>query len=205
MKPDVLKSFTLIIFLALGGCGSLLDLGQDRVPDNIYNLSPPDQVRALIAGDEKVLLLGQITYPAYVETEKIVVKPSDHEILFLADSRWSDKASALLTDYLRISLDQKGGWIVIDQKHPALAHNYRLEIDVRDFSMHVREGSVPEIVFQVAVDLFQTGPLEVIARKDFTARIMARENTKEAIIDAFNKAADEVSRELKAWLTQTVE
>jgi ABC-type uncharacterized transport system auxiliary subunit len=80
-----------------------------------------------------------------------------------------------------------------------------LEINVRDFSMHVREGSVPEIVFQIAVDLFQTGPLEVIARKDFTARIMARENTKEAIIAAFNKAADEVSRELKAWLNQTVE
>ena len=205
MKPDVLRIFALLIFLALGGCGSLVDLGQDQVPDNIYNLSPPDQMQAVMAGEEKILLLGQMTYPAYVETEKIAVKPSDHEILFLANSRWSDKASALLTDYLRISLDQEEGWMVIDRKHTALTHDYRLEIDVRDFSMHVGEGSVPEIVFQVAVDLFQTGPLEVIARKGFTARVMARENTKEAIIAAFNEAADEISRKLKVWLTQTVE
>ena len=94
MKNAVLKIFTLLIFFGLSGCGSIIDLGQDTVADNIYNLAPAMTSQNSIDGSEKILLLGQIGFPAYVKSEKITVKPNDSEIQFLANTRWSDQASS---------------------------------------------------------------------------------------------------------------
>jgi len=205
MTSSILKIFTLIIFAGLSACGSILDLGQDRVADSIYSLAPPMNEQNSMVGDEKILLLGQINFPAYVKSEKITVKPNGNEIQFMAEARWSDQASSLIADYLRVSLDGADGWMVVDRKHAVLDHDFRLDLDVRDFSMHVSEGSAPEIVFQVAADMFQSNPLTLVSRKSFTAQVRARENTQAAIIAAFNEAVEDVSGEIKAWITQATD
>jgi len=155
-----------------------------------------------MGGEEKILMLGQMTYPAYMKSEKIAVKPTAHVIQYLANSRWNDKAASLLENYIRINLDQTEGWMVIDRSRSTLAYKYRLDLDVRDFSMHAEEGSAPVIVFTVSADLLQVGPIEIIARKDFSARVMASDNTGEAIISAFNEAAAKVSKDMQGWLGQ---
>jgi len=205
MKTVLQKIFGLLIILSLGGCGgSMLDFGQDQVADDIYDLSAPNANSSTVGSDAKILMLGQMTFPAFLETEKVAVKSGEHEIQFLANTRWTDNASDLLTNFIRINLDQAEGWIVIDRSHSALKHDYQLEIDVRDFTMNVEGDKAPVITFQVTATLLRVEPLEVISRKNFAAQIGASENKKDAIISAFNDAAAGVSEDLKKWLLQTV-
>lgn len=204
MKTCILNALTLVSFLFIGGCGSLLDIGGDKVPDNIYDLNIAN-TGSMASGDtEKILLVERLTFPAFIDTEKIAVKPSDNEIVYLADARWSDKAPNLVARYLLITLDGSEGLLVIDRQHTALVHDFRLEVDIRDFSLHLNGEVNPTVVIEISADLIALNPLRVLSRQSFSQEIRASANSKDAIVQAFNEALSGITGKVSVWLQQTV-
>jgi len=204
MKTFILNALALLAFLFIGGCGSLLDFGGDKVPDNIYDLNIA-KTDSMASGDtEKILLVERLTFPAFIDTEKIAVKPSDNEIVYLADARWSDKAPNLVARFLLITLDGSDGLLVIDRQHTALVHDYRLEVDIRDFSLHLNGEVNPTVVIEISADLIAVNPLRVLSRQSFSQEVIANANSKDAIIQAFNEALSGITDEVSGWLQQTV-
>jgi len=204
MKTFILNALTLVSFLFIGGCGSLLDFGGDKVPDNIYDLSIT-KTESIASGETgKTLLMERLTFPAFIDTEKIAVKPSDNEIVYLANARWSDKGPNLVARYLLITLDGTNGWLVIDRQHTALVHDFRLEVDIRDFSLHLNGEVNPTVVIEISADLIAVNPLRVLSRQSFSQEVRANANSKDAIIQAFNEALSGITDEVSGWLQQTV-
>lgn len=188
-----------IITFGLAACGSLLDTGQDASPDSIYDLEP--LASAGSGEDPATLLLAVPSHPAFLGTNKIVVKPGGQEIQFLAGARWSDNAPALVSRHLMVSLENGGGFNVQTARQTALPHQYRLLIDIRDFSAHVNAGGPPTAVMELEVSFLDAKTLEIISTRNFSKNISAGENSKAAIAGAFQRGMDEIAREMKDWLS----
>ncbi len=188
-----------LITLGLAACGSLLDTGQDTEPDTIFDLEPFSSPGG--GGDPATIFLGTPSHPAFLGTNKIVVKPGGQEIQFLAGARWSDNAPALISRYLMVSLESGGEFDVQMARQTALPHQYRLLIDVRDFSAHIGSDGLPNAVVEFEVSLVKAKTLEVISSRNFSKNISAGENSKTAIAAAFQRGMDEIAGELKDWLS----
>ena len=205
MKTFKLPRLSLVFLFLLGACGALPDFGGDKVPDNIYDLSISAPNAQNSGESDKTLLVERLSYPAFIDTEKIAVKPSSNEIVYLADARWSDKGPNMVARYLLLALGGTDGWLVINRQHTALVHDYRLEIDIRDFSVHLEGAGNLTVVVELSADLIAVNPLRVISRKGFSAEIAANANSKDAIVQAFNRALDDVTGEVSNWLQQTAD
>jgi cholesterol transport system auxiliary component len=188
-----------LLSVSLASCGSILDTGQDKVPDNIFYLEPFSTPGVNI--DPVTLFLDIPTHPAYLNTFKIAVKPGGQEINYLAGARWSDNAPNLISRYFMVSLENLGQFIVLTQRQPALPHQFRLVVDVRDFSAHVGAMAQPRAVVEIEVNFLDGDNLEIIATRNFLKNISASENSKAAIARAFQQAMDEIVVELDDWLS----
>ncbi len=202
IKTPNLKFLTPVLWiffsLLLSACGSLLDTGQDTVADNIFDL---EAISGSGAGDEKTaLLIDPPTYPAYVGTFKIAVKPGGREINYLSGARWSDQAPALIVRFLMVSLENTGPFLVNTSQGAALPKDYKLVIDIRDFSAHIDAGGQPRAVVELDVSLVHAGQMEVVATSNFVADVSADENSKAAIAAAFQNAMEEIARDMNTWL-----
>lgn len=188
-----------LLSVSLGSCGSLLDTGQDKVPDNIFYLEPVSS-SGTKAGPT-TLFIDTPTHPAYLNTFKIAVKPGNQEINYLAGARWSDDVPNLVARYFMVSLENLGQFNVLTQRQAALPHQFRLVVDVRDFSAHVGVSGVPRAVVELEADFLNAGTSEIIATRNFSKDISASENSKAAIAAAFQQAMDEIASELNDWLS----
>lgn len=197
--PAPIKGLLMAAALGLTGCGPIIDTGVGKVPDNIYDLEP-----AVAASrdneDAKTVFFEKVTYPAYIDSMRIAVRPGGQEIQYLAGARWSDNAPGMIGRFLTISLDSSEGLIVIDRDHPALDHDYKLVVDVRDFSAHVSPGGTPEVVVSVNADLMKASPLGVVARKTFTRSVSAGVDSRDAIVAAFQQAMEGIASDMEGWI-----
>lgn len=188
-----------LLSLGLGSCGSLLDTGQDKVPDSIFYLEPVSTPGAKV--DPTTLFFDHPTHPAYLDTFKIAVKPGGQKINFLAGARWSDEVPNLISRYFMVSLENLGQFNVLTQHQAALPSQFRLVVDVRDFSVHVGAPNLPRAVVELEADFLDAETLEIIATRNFSKNISASENSKAAIAMAFQQAMDEIAREMDDWLS----
>lgn len=200
-KNKTFSRFFLATLLSVGlaSCGSILDTGQDKVPDSIFYLEPVTTPGANV--DPVTLFLDIPTHPAYLNTFKIVVKPGGQEINYLAGARWSDDVPNLISRYFMVSFENLGRFNVLTQRQPALPYQFRLLIDVRDFSTHVGAGAQPRAVVELEADFLIADTSEIIATRNFSKNISARENSKAAIAKAFQQAMDEIAVEMNDWLS----
>lgn len=192
------KFFPLVLLLT--GCSSALGLGGDSTPDLIYDLVVPDQANLGIGAGTSVLFFEPITYPAFIDTEKIAIKPSPQEIRYLSDARWQDNGPDLISRYLVISLGDLDNVTVIDRDDAARAHQYLLSVDIRDFSAHIEGDGIPVAHVIIVADLMATSPLSVIDQQSFSRQVRADANSKDAIIRAFNAAIQGVTSDLVHWI-----
>ncbi len=196
------RYFLAIVFsLSLASCGSILDTGQDKEPDSIFYLEPLSASGS--GGSGASLYLPSLTFPAYIGTYKIAVKPGLQEINYLAGARWSDEAPDLISRYLMVSLENGGQFHVQTPDHGALPHQYNLIIDVRDFSAHVGTASFPSAVVELEVSFMDAKTQEILASRNFSRNVSATENSKSAIAAAFQRAMDDIAGEMRGWMASS--
>lgn len=188
-----------LLSIGLGSCGSILGLDQDKVPDSIFYLEPVSSSGT--KAEPATLFFDIPTHPAYLNTFKIAVKPGGQEINFLAGARWSDEVPNLISRYFMVSLENLGQFNVLTQRQPALPHEFRLVVDVRDFSAHVGTVGQPRAVVELEADFLKADTSEIITTRNFSKNISASENSKAAIARAFQQAMDEIATEMNDWLS----
>ena len=210
MKKEILptrvwKLLPVILLFLTAGCGALKSLEGKNIPDNIFDLTPKAGTLSQRADPAIVLFFENVTYSPFMATEKIIIKSSPQEIQYLAGARWTDQAPGLLNRYFVLSLENLDNILVIGSQDTARLYDYRVSVDVRDFSAHLQGAGPPVVRVEIMADLMKTGPLKGIARKGFVKEVPAGANTKAGIVEAYNIAVQAVASDLRNWLDEMVQ
>lgn len=196
--------FTGVILAALlvAGCGPIIDLPGGGEPAPLYELRALDGAATVGAsGIEWTIFIEEPSAPNSLRSDRLAVRPGNARIEYIADARWSDQLPRMIGRYVVESLENAGVRNVIGQEHIELRGDYRLKLDIRDFSATASAGGrIQQVEVRLSVLMVRAAPAEIIARQQFTATVDVNGDSVAAIVEAFNSAIDDTMSRMIGWL-----
>jgi ABC-type uncharacterized transport system auxiliary subunit len=207
VSPIAARACALFTLLALcfipGGCaGSLFKT--KVAPPTMYLLSiaPPDAGAA--GGVQGADLTADLAVlkprvRAGLDTDRIAALYPDRRLDYFADARWSGPLDEVIQDLVVQSFHSRAGLTNVSGDASAFASAYWLEIEVADFQAEYTDsGAPPTVRVHFLARIGSSGERRIIARFEAEARRPAAANRLSAIVDAYDRAANEALMQIAA-------
>lgn len=145
-----------------------------------------------------------------LDSMRILVQPDSEEIKIYAGSRWQDRAPVLIQDRLIAALRSDGRLnAVISSNSPAnnsvllsstlTGFHSRYDDNNQNSGQNNGKGGIPAAVIELDAQLIDSGRGSVIATQRFTVSQEASDESIEAVVRAFGKAADQLDQQVVDW------
>lgn len=187
------------VFL-LAGCSSIIDLPGGGEAPALYELRAYEGTKGSQPSRNWILFVEEPSVPGALRTDQIVVRLGPRRLEYLAGARWTDRTPHLVGRYLEESIENSGMATVVGAGTVEIAGDYRLKIDIRDFSADVGSGRRASANVRFGAIVVRSAPAEIIGKKQFAASSEARGGQAGDIIEAFNDALDQATADLLTWL-----
>lgn len=198
------RSLALVLLLTgLSGCAALTSVNDASVELDAYTLAPLAVVETPARSVHLVVQLP--TSAGALATDRILIKPSALQAQYLPDGRWTDPAPVLVQTLLLASLQNAGGFQLVDRDGGGLMPDYTLMTELQDFQAEPggSDGPVPDgpvtVRMRVAMTLIRESDLSIAASRQFSATAIAASDSTPALIMAFDKALREVLNDVVNW------
>ncbi len=206
MSPWTLNAAAVTLLLCgavlpLAGCKSLL-LGSEE-PPQVYELSPKSTFSETLPKVDWQLAIDIPEAPGSLNTSRIALKPTNTSIDYYAGVIWADAAPKLVQSRLVESFDNTGKIISVARESAALRSDFLLLTDLREFTaVYETEGAAPTIQVRLNAKLIKMPQRDIIAGKTFFAKVPAKTDQINAIIEAFDAALGKVLKRTVEWTLQ---
>jgi cholesterol transport system auxiliary component len=196
--PALLASVALLLPLALGACGGSF-FQTKAAPPKMYLLSvpapaAPPAAAPQIAADLSVL---KPRVRAGLETDRIAVLYPDRRLEFFADVRWSGPLDEVIQELAVQEFRVHAGLRNVSADSSMFASDYWLEIEVADFQAEYSASSAAPVVrVRILARIGVSADRRILARVEADAEVTASDNRMSAIVEAYNRAADQALSEL---------
>lgn len=193
---------TISLMLA-AACGPIVDLSEQGKAPRLFQLNPASGLVPGATPLELTILVERPTVPGSLSSDFIAVRTGEHEVKYLSGARWSDRAGALLTNYVIESIEMSGIVGVIGVESLDLPNDYRLKLDVQEFSAIVegrRDQPIERVHVKISATVVRSKPVEILAARSFSSSTAVGSNDPERVVAALNGAADRVLGDLVAWM-----
>jgi ABC-type uncharacterized transport system auxiliary subunit len=197
----------------LGGCAGSLFKTQ-VAPPTMYLLSAdragPDTAAAgttpttgAVSTDLAVL---KPRVRAGLDTERIAALYPDRRLDYFADARWSGPLDEVIQDLVVQLFHSRAGLTNVSADASAFGSAYWLEIEVADFQAEYPAGAAsgtaaPTVRVHFLARIGSSGDRRIIARFEAEVRQPAESNRMGAIVDAYNRAANQALMQIAANCT----
>ncbi len=186
------------VALPLSACKSIL-LGTEE-PPLVYDLSPKSTFTEDLPKVDWQLAIDIPESPASLNSSRIALKPSNTSIDYFAGVIWSDAAPKLVQSRLVESFDNTNKIISVARESAALRSDFLLLTDLREFTaVYESEGTAPTIQVRLNAKLIKMPQRDIVAGKTFFAKVPAKADQMEAIIEAFDEALGKVLKRTVVW------
>jgi cholesterol transport system auxiliary component len=191
--------------LTVAACGGLFQT--KARPPTLYLLSATSQPPAAtatppIAADLAVL---KPRARAGLDTDRIAAVYPDRHLDYYADVRWSGPLDQVVQDLAIQEFHSIGGLRNVSADVSAFSSAYWLELEVTDFQAEYSAADgAPVIHVRLTARLGNSANRRVLGRFESDIRQPASDNRMSAIVDAFNRAADQALAEIVAGAAQTM-
>lgn len=192
--------FPALLSLLLTACGSLVDFGPDRTPSAVYRLGSGSGASA---GGQAVGVLIGLDEPAASEAlrgQGIAVSLENGEIRYLPRADWVDRVPRLVARYLGTRISGAEGFTLLARPGSDIPLDYRLKVDIQDFSIHPASSGGGDVAVSLTVLLVGLGPSEVIARRTFTRTARIPDVAAGPAVGAFEAALAGIAADMEDWL-----
>lgn len=140
---------------------------------------------------------------AGLDTDRIAALYPDRHLDYFADVRWSGPLDEVLQDLavqqLHLSVSN------VSPEASVFASTYWLEIEVLAFQAeYSAAGGPPTVHVHLQARLGNSGDRRVLGRFEPEVREAAADNRMSAIVDAYNRAADQALSEIAAGVAATL-
>lgn len=186
-------------FLAgtLSACGNLLP-GQGP-PPRLFVLSPKNTFDPDLPTVGWQLIVEVPTAAASLDTTRISLTRTSRETEYYARANWTDRAPILVQTLVVESFENSGRIIAVGRESLGLRADYVLKSELREFQalyLDPTPGAPPEIVVRVIAKLVRMPERQIVGSESFEARVVASEDSLEAVVDAFDVALGKVLKDI---------
>ncbi len=174
----------------LAGCGG-------GAKNDTFDLSvspaPATQARSLKG---RQLLVAEPTALKALDSENIVVRLSNSEVQYLANSQWSDRLPRMVQSKLVEAFQDTGRLGGVGRPGQGLAIDYQVVTDIRAFEVDTK-NNVANI--EISVQLLNDRNGTVRAQDVFRASARVSGTGNANLVKALDSAFAAASREIVAW------
>ncbi|MBV5259429.1 hypothetical protein FLX56_13485 [Synechococcus moorigangaii CMS01] len=189
--------------LALSGCISLLPESESSALYRLSNHVPAD---AVINPDAPVVRIARPVAPRALSGDRIALDAGEGRVAYMAGANWVSAAPVLLQELVVDTFDRRSTALVAARPDDGVASSWDLRMEMRRFEAVYDQGSnaAPRIDIAVRARLIDTASREVSGVRTFEVSRRADGNRQGLIIDAFSRAASDMSAELVDWASGQV-
>jgi cholesterol transport system auxiliary component len=148
------------------------------------------------------LLVNEPTALAILETERIVVRPAEGQVAYLAGAQWSDRLPRLLQARLVQSFENASRLRAVGRPGERLTADYQLVTDIRAFNITATSPASAEVEIAVKLVVDRTG--RILGARVFKVSIPARAAEGPDAVAALDTAFGEAAIEIVRWATGLV-
>ncbi|WP_245520948.1 MULTISPECIES: ABC-type transport auxiliary lipoprotein family protein [unclassified Mesorhizobium] len=192
-----MKSAALLVVLAVAGCAAL---GGKPAPLDTFELSAPS-VDAH-GHSRKQILIAQPSALKALDSQNIVIKPSDRSIQYLKGAQWADRLPLIVQARLAETFQRSGSFAGVGKPGEGLAIDYQVIVEVRSFEVRVNGGEHAEV--DLFVRLLNDRNGEVKASKNFTASAPVSGSGNPAYVGALDAAFGDAAKQIVRWTDSVI-
>ena len=192
--------FTGLCFSLLGGCSAISALSGASAELDAYTLSAVQP--ATVSTRDIHLVVAVPTSAGALATDRILIKPSTLQAQYLPDGRWTDTTPVLFQTLLLSSLQNSGGFLLVDRDGAGLMPDYTVMTELKAFQAEpggVKNAVVP-VRIAVTMTLIRERDRAIMASRDFAATANASSDKTPALVPAFDAALRQVLTDAANWV-----
>lgn len=189
--------------LALSGCISLLPESETSALYRLSNHVPETEVAS---HDLPVVRIGRPIAPRALSGDRIALDAGEGRIAYMAGANWISAVPVLIQELVIDTIDRRSTVVVAARPDDGVASSWDLRLELRRFEAVYDQGSnaAPRVDVAIRARLIDAANREVASTRTFEASRRADGNRQALIVDAFSRAASEMSSELADWASQQV-
>lgn len=199
MRGRFLKGAAFAVMALASGCAALP--GGGPAPLDTYDLSAP-QAQTRSARSRLQLLVTEPTALKALDSENIVIKPSQSAIEYLKGAQWADRLPRIVQTRLAETFQRSGGFGAIGKPGEGLAIDYQVITEIRAFE--IRVDGAPRAEVELFVRILNDRNGVVRAQRSFAASKPVSGSGNAAYIAAADAAFGEVAQEIVRWADRTL-
>ncbi|ESX37927.1 ABC-type transport auxiliary lipoprotein family protein [Mesorhizobium sp. M1148] len=191
------RSAVVLLGLTLAGCAAL---GGKPAPLDTFELSAPS-IDAH-GHSRRQILIAQPSALKALDSQNIVIKPSDRSIQYLKGAQWADRLPLIVQARLAETFQRSGSFAGVGKPGEGLAIDYQVIVEIRSFEVRVNGGEHAEVNLFVRILNDRNG--EVRASKSFTASAPVSGSGNPAYVNALDSAFGEAAKDIVGWTDSVI-
>jgi cholesterol transport system auxiliary component len=197
-----------LLGVTLAACaGSLFK--NKAAPPTMYMLGATRKTSAIDAQNDNLpsdLAVLRPRVRAGLDTDRIAALYPDRHMDYYADVRWSGPLDEVLQDLTVQLFHANLGARNVSADASVFASTYWLEIEVMEFQAeYSAAGGPPTVHVHFQARLGNSGDRHVLARFEPDVHEAATDNRMSAIVDAYNRAADDALAEIAEGVAKALQ
>jgi cholesterol transport system auxiliary component len=190
----------------LAGCSALGALGNATTPLNVYDLRAPQGAPVVegspLARDVTVELP---TTSGVLETDRILIRPDALQAQYLPDVRWGDEVPVMVQTLMLRALENTNGLRYVGRRPLAGSGDYAIVTELVDFQAELAaNGETAIVLIRMTSRLVREADASVLASRTFSANATAGSTATPVLIEAFDRASDEILIDFADWTMTTL-
>ncbi|MFA6153560.1 ABC-type transport auxiliary lipoprotein family protein [Mesorhizobium sp.] len=198
MKSIVSRSGVALLALALASCAALP--GGGPAPLDTFELSAPSV--GARGHSRRQILIAQPSALKALDSQNIVIKPSDRSIQYLKGAQWADRLPLIVQARLAETFQRSGSFAGVGKPGEGLAIDYQVIVEIRSFEVRVAGGEHAEVDLFVRILNDRNG--EVRASKSFTASAPVSGSGNPAYVKALDNAFGDAAKQIVGWTDSVI-
>jgi cholesterol transport system auxiliary component len=196
-----------LLGVTLAACAGSLFKNKTPPPTMYMLRATPSTVAADPAGKSlpSDLAVLRPRVRAGLDTDRIAALYPDRRMDYFADVRWSGPLDEVLQDLAVQQFHANPGLRNVSAEASVFGSTYWLEIEVADFQAeYSAAGGAPTVHVHLQARIGNSGDRHVLGRFEPDVREAAADNRMSAIVDAYNRAADNALAEIAEGVARTL-
>lgn len=185
------------LVVTLAGCAAL---GGKPAPLDTFELSAPSV--EMHGHSRRQILIAQPSALKALDSQNIVIRPSDQSIQFLKGAQWADRLPLIVQARLAETFQRSGSFAGVGKPGEGLAIDYQVIVEVRSFEVRVNGGEHAEVDLFVRILNDRNG--EVRASKGFTASVPVSGHGNAAYVSALDGAFGRAAKDIVRWTDSVI-
>lgn len=175
--------------------------GVGKLKGPTFDINPPASFTQEVKVPEKLIGVAEITAPALLDNDKILLRKTATESGVIEGGQWSDPVPRLLQLRFMQSFENAGYGSHIGRAAEGLQPDMQLQIDLRAFQLSTEGAPAAVVDFGAKI---MDGDGKIVAGRLFQTTAPAKTVDPAGATAALNEAFNEAAIQLVLWVSESV-